>query len=226
MSFILNMNQKIDLNLIYILTTLFVISKMPNHVANHVIIKGDFDVLKKFWNIATTKTKNNSRGQFCYENLYPVPKDENWYSWCIENWGNKWGCYDVVEKKIDIENNIIELYYDTAWSPSEPFWCKITKKYNFEVTNYFHDEGSCFCGHHVYNNGNVSSREEHINYQNEEDIFKRYAHICGRDKWYDSDDYSSDEGDESDNSKVMNQMKNNNIFFCVKKYIIIIIINI
>ncbi|AGC01888.1 hypothetical protein H012_gp575 [Acanthamoeba polyphaga moumouvirus] len=176
---------------------------MPNHVANYIIIKGNSDILDEFWKKSTMKSKNNSNGQFCYDNLYPVPKGVNGYFWCIDNWGNKWGCYDVVEKKIDIENGVIELYYQTAWSPSEPFWTKISKKYNLEVTNYFHDEGSCFCGYHIYQNGIVSSREEYVKFDSQKDIFIRYANICGRDRWYDNnEDDESDsncEDDESDN---------------------------
>jgi hypothetical protein len=33
----------------------------------------------------------------------------NWYDWCVENWGTKWGCYDF-----EIEDGTIT--YTTAWS--------------------------------------------------------------------------------------------------------------
>ncbi|AVL94740.1 hypothetical protein ma354 [Moumouvirus australiensis] len=178
---------------------------MPNHVANYVVITGDVDVLKVFWQKATEKTENNPEEEFSYRNLYPVPPNTDSYFWCIDNWGNKWGCYDIVEKKIEIENGIIELYYDTAWSPSEPFWKKITKKYNIEVTNYFHDEGSIFCGHHIYNNGTVISREEYYKYYENKDIFIRYANMCGRDGWYDKRDDDESDDDKNDENEPNNE---------------------
>ena len=37
-------------------------------------------------------------------------RHDNWYDWCHENWGTKWGCYDF-----EIHDGIIT--YTTAWSP-------------------------------------------------------------------------------------------------------------
>jgi hypothetical protein len=37
-------------------------------------------------------------------------RHDNWYDWCYENWGTKWGCYDF-----EIEDGTIT--YTTAWSP-------------------------------------------------------------------------------------------------------------
>lgn len=35
---------------------------------------------------------------------------DNWYGWACDNWGNKWGCYDL-----EIHDGTIT--YTTAWSP-------------------------------------------------------------------------------------------------------------
>ena len=37
-------------------------------------------------------------------------RHDNWYDWCHENWGTKWGCYDF-----EIHDGIIT--YTTAWCP-------------------------------------------------------------------------------------------------------------
>ena len=40
---------------------------------------------------------------------------EDWYSWCVNNWGTKWGCYEISLG----EHNENETYlnFTTAWSP-------------------------------------------------------------------------------------------------------------
>ncbi len=39
----------------------------------------------------------------------------DWYSWCNENWGTKWGCYDL-RFEVD-DDGVAELWYTSAWSP-------------------------------------------------------------------------------------------------------------
>tara|TARA_B100000683_G_C12474722_1_gene549078 strand:- start:1196 stop:1645 length:450 start_codon:yes stop_codon:yes gene_type:complete len=35
---------------------------------------------------------------------------DNWYYWCVKNWGTKWGC-----RENEFTNN--EYWYHTAWAP-------------------------------------------------------------------------------------------------------------
>ncbi|AEQ32812.1 hypothetical protein [Acanthamoeba polyphaga mimivirus] len=160
---------------------------MPNYVANYVIIKGKKEELIKFWNQATIT------GEFEYENLYLDPKNEYTYDWCIDNWGNKWGASNVEESNIDINNNIIELYYDTAWSTSNPFWKNITNKYKIIVKNYFHDEGSCFCGHVKIKNGEIIKELVVDDYDKNKNLYIKYANLCGREGYY----YDSEDDDDN-----------------------------
>ena len=71
---------------------------------------------------------------------FPYIKDgynSGGYSWCVKEWGTKWGCYDV---KLEIDTND-ELFYqfNSAWSPPEPLIKKMSKMFpdlNFEL-RYF-----------------------------------------------------------------------------------------
>ncbi|AZL89428.1 hypothetical protein QKC54_gp0397 [Megavirus baoshan] len=159
---------------------------MPNYVANYVVIKGKKKELTKFWNQA------NITGEFEYENLYPDPDNEYIDNWCIDNWGNKWGANNVNKSNIDINNGIIELYYDTAWRTSNPFWKKITNKYKIIVKNYFHDEGSCFCGYVKIKNGEIIKELVIDDYDKNKNLYIKYANICGREGYY----YDSEEDDD------------------------------
>jgi hypothetical protein len=160
---------------------------MPNHVANYVIIEGDTSVLKDFWSKATHKSSGEET-LFRYDNLHPAPPSADWYDWNCQNWGNKWGCYNVSISVLDYDNKMIALFYDTAWSTSTPFWIKVTSEFDIMVKNYYHDEGSNFCGKSFYSNGNVMNNKEYSDYVPEKTKFLKYATLCGRNGYYDDDD--------------------------------------
>lgn len=161
---------------------------MPNHVANYVIITGKFANIKKFWKEATKSSNKEYNGKFCYDNLYPMPDGIDgmeWYEWAIKNWGNKWGCFDVVSNISLILSGTITLFYNTAWYYSTNFWLKVTNEHKIKVVNYFHDEGSNFCGKESYSKGLVTSKKLYDNYEKQKKYFVTYAEICGRENYYD-----------------------------------------
>jgi len=50
--------------------------------------------------------------------MRPLPQDQrdNWYDWCVHNWGTKW---DIAETFVgdDTEEDSIQFSFDTAWGP-------------------------------------------------------------------------------------------------------------
>ena len=86
---------------------------MPNHVYARISIsdptKKQKEILKKI---------EKAEGLCRY--YKPMPKElegttspsdkPNWYDWCLENWGTKWGCYDF-----GIDDEVIS--FTSAWSP-------------------------------------------------------------------------------------------------------------
>ena len=127
---------------------------MPNWVRNHIEFGTD-KVLKE----CITKTERDM-DEFDFNKVIPMPKEleeenglekltieerllflkehngcDNWYDWCIQNWGTKWNSNETFI----INDKVVE--FDTAWSMPEPVLREISRKYNTTVRVEFADEG-------------------------------------------------------------------------------------
>jgi hypothetical protein len=49
---------------------------------------------------------------------------DNWYDWCIQNWGTKWNSYDN-----HIADDSMSFSFQTAWSLPEPIFAKMAELY-------------------------------------------------------------------------------------------------
>ena len=82
----------------------------------------------------------NKDGSVFYE-TYDFPdgkNDDRWYHWCIQNWGTKW---DACSVDIDYEDSqILELRFDTAWSPPEGIVERLRENYPELTFQCFYDE--------------------------------------------------------------------------------------
>lgn len=75
---------------------------------------------------------------------------DNWYDWCVENWGTKWRPSDTYY----IDENNIE--FETAWSTPEPIFKEISRKYNTTVKVEYADEDLGYnCGIMLFKNGKL-----------------------------------------------------------------------
>ena len=89
--------------------------------------------------------------QFCNE-FVPIPENEkeNWYEWCISNWGTKW---DVGSSQYGIERgnaNECKFSFDSAWSPPIQFYEKL-EELGFTVKAMYYEPGMAYCG--IYEDG-------------------------------------------------------------------------
>lgn len=81
---------------------------------------------------------------------------DNWYDWTNENWGTKWGAYDVDSKWVG--NHIS---FTTAWSPPIPLIEVLSKKFpEAKLTLKFQEECNGFNGTMVFQNGNIQNGSE------------------------------------------------------------------
>jgi len=72
----------------------------------------------------------------------------NWYGWCIENWGTKWGAYDI-----SVDGNAVSFL--TAWSMPEPIIRELSKKFpkcKFQIEWADEDFGQN-CGRIIFEDG-------------------------------------------------------------------------
>jgi hypothetical protein len=72
---------------------------------------------------------------------------EDWYDWCVSNWGTKWdiGGSDQYGEKAELNGNSFTARFDSAWSPPLAAYEKLTEL-GFYITAYYAEFGMQFCG--------------------------------------------------------------------------------
>ena len=74
----------------------------------------------------------------------------NWYDWACNNWGTKWGVYDVSLCENDT------YMFQSAWSPATKIVQKLSEKFpNATFILKFADEGGGFIGYEHIKNGEI-----------------------------------------------------------------------
>ena len=83
---------------------------------------------------------------------------DNWYDWCIGNWGTKWDMSESYVSAIvqDGDRFKVMLSYSTAWSPNNTFWTTFSELYPVEITHRYYEEGMMFIGEATYLDGRVN----------------------------------------------------------------------
>jgi hypothetical protein len=137
---------------------------MPNYCNNNLILEHDdpamiqraYDALE--------------RGEFLSE-FCPVPKElsdavadgsvnaelvekygyNNWYDYCVNEWGTKWDCGETGASDIDPDGTMLHTFFDSAWSPPIGAYEKL-EKLGFRVNAQFYEGGMAFAG--TYCDGN------------------------------------------------------------------------
>ena len=111
---------------------------MPNWCANSLVLHHE-DV-----NMIERAVQSFQKEEFCNE-FVPIPENEkeNWYEWCISNWGTKWDVdADMVESKDD---NSLSASFQSAWSPPVPFYEEL-EALGFSVRALYYEPGMAFAG--------------------------------------------------------------------------------
>lgn len=63
-----------------------------------------------------------------------------WYDWAIQNWGTKWGSFRAAGVSGDEKR--AKLVFETAWSPPNPVFAALCRKYpGLKIRNRWHEEG-------------------------------------------------------------------------------------
>ena len=68
--------------------------------------------------------------------------DDRWYMWCVNNWGTKWEP-DISSVDGDQDSEMLEIVFNTAWSPPQGVVEKMREKYPKLTFQCFNDEPGC-----------------------------------------------------------------------------------
>jgi hypothetical protein len=121
----------------------------------------------------------------------------NWYEFCNNEWGTKWGAYGFrIEQD---EKGLFIARYETAWSPASPIFDKLATMFptlSFEVD--IADEGWGFAGTQIWENGEYSEEmldgESIAPFMNEKFDANYVECNCGR--WFNPEWYGDDQDNE------------------------------
>ena len=113
---------------------------MPNWCANHISVRG-----RRQENVQRLADAFD-RGEFC-QTVIPIPDDQkdNWYDFCVNNWGTKWDVNgaDVCDRD---ENGLgFSASFDSAWAPPMGVVQRLTEQ-GYDVTLYYYEPGMCYVG--------------------------------------------------------------------------------
>ena len=127
---------------------------MPNHCDNTLVITGPDVDIRRFIHI----TKCDEKEPYVIAQHMPIPdefKGDGWYTWCVNNWGTKWGDYETQLFKDATDQAI--FHYQTAWGPySDEFLQKISKPFpTLTFLVQYQETGCCFAGVSAVRNGDV-----------------------------------------------------------------------
>jgi hypothetical protein len=82
---------------------------------------------------------------------------DGWYTWNVNNWGTKWDFgkdeYDdpvSIQYRMSKENGIVEISFNTAWSPPIQFYDYLVGL-GYKVRASYFEPGCAFCG--IYEDG-------------------------------------------------------------------------
>ncbi len=171
---------------------------MPNHAYSVMVVSGDSEVIKSF------KEKHfDDDDNFSLQSIKPLPVElagtrappleanpaliekygcDNWYNWCIQNWGTKWDTYDGTLTQN--EDNELTATFCTAWDIPEPIFTAIATMYpTLDIVIKCVEESGGFSGTITITEGTIET-----DLTDDEDQWKEYAEeIMG---------YNFDEDDE------------------------------
>jgi len=71
-----------------------------------------------------------------------------WYDWCLAEWGTKWDA-KPDDMFFSIDEDSMEIYFDTAWGPPIKFYEELFERFNFEVNATFVEQGANYIGYYV-----------------------------------------------------------------------------
>lgn len=129
---------------------------MSNSIFSHLHIEGSADIIASLIDCV-----KDEKSLLSANKIIPMPTELNgtcyWYDWVNNNWGTKWGFYQVSQKWEIKDDFSATISFQTAWSPAFPLIDKMAQLFpQLKITYSFADEGGFFVGNAIYQNGQRS----------------------------------------------------------------------
>ncbi len=145
---------------------------MPNWCSNGITITGPVDQVKALWEQAQSNWKNENYGllnamvpmpEALKGTRSPSPDDgsqpyvdghNNWYDWCVSNWGTKWDINDEGLVFEDTEDGYATISggFESAWAPPiEAYNTFLESNEEMQIYANYEEGGMDFAG--IYDNG-------------------------------------------------------------------------
>jgi hypothetical protein len=119
---------------------------MANYCNTDVRISGEPEDLQRLFDkIGETTTFSSENYQTLFESVDDV-----------DDWGSKW---QVMYPDYS-GDDMMFITGESAWSPADGLWKKISKEYNVEITLQYSEPGMGFAGITSWNSGEETDRQE------------------------------------------------------------------
>jgi len=91
---------------------------------------------------------DEERKQYHKKNGYPKDGyNQGGYQWCCDNWGTKWGFYDVSMEDYKEGQDHVTYHVTTAWSPADKVFEAMVEKFpDLDFSYEYFESGMCFQG--------------------------------------------------------------------------------
>jgi len=118
---------------------------MPNHVFSILKVSGPDKDIERFREFAKGTDEDNTVLLLDANKFIPMPPEiassddgSKVNQWCRENWGTKWGFYEVEIQEGG--SGFITYRFLTAWSPISPVILKMSQMFPVLTFDYYADE--------------------------------------------------------------------------------------
>jgi len=149
---------------------------MPNWCYNHATITCP---TKELYN----KLLNAIEENIWFETFAPLGLDSKIYEngWeyykAIDVWKTKWGATDVEILNQYEEELLLELSFETAWSPPTGVYKIMNKNFDINITAFYDDEGCDFFGRCIYSK--EQEFDEHYEFPTNKEQLEELRKVIG-----------------------------------------------
>jgi hypothetical protein len=152
---------------------------MANQITNELTIKGPKESIDRLFDFAL-----NENNGFDFNRIFPIPEhqpdlkkpnafwakgdlseerydlfgDNNWYDWCIQNWGTQWNAYNTDVTRPLKEGDVGKIVFITAWNSVDDIVRELSAEFpQLEITYDFESAMTTYAGSDVIKNGDYLS---------------------------------------------------------------------